>query len=103
MGKLQSALSRIRLVYKRSRTSTKVVVLCAIVLSTVTLLSLRASLLETQARTDALRDQAAQLEQENENLSDKIGELGSVDSVEDIAKEELDLVNPDTTIFQPGN
>lgn len=93
--------SKIRFVYKRSKPLTKVVVLCAIVLSMVTLLALRQQLLDAQTLKDTLKDQASQLEQENGQLKDKIDSLGSIDSVEDIAKEELGLVDPDTVIIDP--
>ena len=93
--------SKIRFVYKRSKPMTKVVVLCAIVLSMVTLLALRQQLLDAQTLKDTLKDQASQLEQENGQLKDKIDSLGSIDSVEDIAKEELGLVDPDTVIIDP--
>lgn len=103
MAKLTEMLSRIKLVYKRSGNLTKIVVLCAIVISTVTLLALRYSLLDTQSRIDALKDQAAGLEQEHDRLEDKNSALGSVDGIKDIAGEELDLVDPDTVIIEPGN
>ena len=93
--------SRIRLVYKRSKPLTKIVVLCAIVLSMVTLLAIRQQLLDTQALKDSLKDKASQLEQENGQLEDKIDSLGSIDSVEDIARDELGLVDPDTVIIDP--
>ena len=35
------------------------------------------------------------------DLEGKIQDLGSVQSVYDIAQEELGLVNPDTVVFQP--
>ena len=95
--------SRIRLVYKRSSRLTKLAVCAAIVLSTATLLVLRSSTLDAQAKADALRDQAAQLEQENNRLEDQIDDLGSVDSVEQIAQEELGLVDPNTVIIKPEN
>ena len=101
MTNLTNLFSRFRLVYKRSRTVTKVVVLCAIVLSMVALLAIRQQLLDTQTLKDLLNDKAAQLEQENGQLEDKIDNLGSVDSVEQIAKDELDLVDPDSVIIQP--
>jgi len=93
--------SRFRLVYKRSKPLTKIVVLCAIVLSMVTLLAIRQQLLDAQTLKDSLKDKASQLEQENGQLEDKIDSLGSIDSVEDIAKDELGLVDPDTVIITP--
>ena len=52
-----------------------------------------------QARTGELRDEAAALEHQNSELEDKIGELGSVKSVEDIARSELGLADPNTLIL----
>ncbi len=101
MAGRNNPFSRIRLVIKRGKPLTKIVVLCAIVLSMATLLLLRQQLLDTQAMKDSLKDKAAQLEQENGQLEDKIDKLGSVDSVEQIAQEELGLVDPDSVIFQP--
>ena len=101
MAKRTNPFSRFRLVYKRSKPLTKIVVLCAIVLSMVTLLAIRQQLLDAQALKDSLNDKAAQLEQENGQLEDKIDGLGSVDSVEQIAKDELGLVDPDTVIIEP--
>ena len=100
---VRNLTGRIRLVYKRSSKLTKVAVCAAIALSTVTLLVLRSATLDAQAKADALRDQAAQLEQENNRLEDQINDLGSVDSVEQIAQEQLGLVDPSTIIIKPEN
>lgn len=91
--------SRIRLVYRRSSTLLKCVVLTAIILCTVCLMVLRSSILEARAETDALRTQAAALEQDNQQLETNIAELGTVESVKRIALELLGLVSPDTIIF----
>ena len=52
--------------------------------------------------TQVLTDQAAAALVENAELTEKIGELGSVQSVKDIAQEELDLVDPDIVVIQPN-
>ena len=101
MGKLINKLRRIRLVYRRSSTLTKTVVLSAIALSMVALLTLNLTISATQRKTRELAEQAAQLEQENNNLGDKIDNLGSADSVEEIARDEHGLVKPGTVIIQP--
>ncbi|MBO5130566.1 MAG: hypothetical protein J6B95_09520 [Oscillospiraceae bacterium] len=67
------------------------------------LLTLRLAMTGIEHSTDKLADQAAALEQSNIDLEEKIGQLGSVQSVMDIAREELGLVNPDTVIFEPEN
>lgn len=94
-------LKRIRIKYRRSSTLTKTVVMSAIVLSMTALLILHITADATRQKTDDLTDQAAQLEQENEQLEENIDGLGSADSVEQIAKDELGLVDPDTVVIQP--
>ena len=54
-------------------------------------------------QTQAVLDQAAALEQENTELTEKKENLGSSSSIKEIAKEELGLVDPDTIIFDPNN
>ena len=101
MKRLLARLKRIRFVYRRSSNATKMAVMCAIVLSVAALVALSISTHAANVRAQELKDQAAQLEQENDRLEDKIDSLGSADSVEDIAKDELGLVDPDTVIVKP--
>lgn len=54
-------------------------------------------------QTQAVLDQAAALEQENAELTEKKESLGSSSSIKEIAKEELGLVDPDTIIFDPNS
>ena len=102
MANRNHPLRHIRLVYRRTPMMIKVVVLSAIVLSTATLLTLRGGLLNAQKQNEALRDQAQHEEQEKAKLEGYIDDLGSVDSVDRIAEEELGLVDPDSVIFQPN-
>lgn len=101
--RLRKLLSRVQVVYKRSSNVTKIVVLCAIVLSSITLMVLGGVIRDTQARTDALRAQASRLEQENKRLETLIENLGTVAGIQQIAKEELGLVDPDSVIIKPQN
>ena len=94
-------LGRIRLVYRRSSTLVKCVVLAALVLSTLALLVLRWAILDTKAQLEQQRNEAAVLEQENRDLSHAISQLGTVQSVEELAGRLLGLVDPDTIIFLP--
>ena len=102
MATFFDTLKRIRFVRKRSSRLTKLILLCSVLLSAVTLLTLGIHLHNEQLQANALRDQAAQLEQENDRLQDKIDILGSVDSVEQIAREQLGLEYPSGIIFNPG-
>jgi len=101
MEKFLRTLSRIKLVYTRSSTLLKCVVLAAIVLSTAALITLRAATLEEQARLEALRSEAAMLEQDNRRVRENISELGTLQGVKRIAREELGLADPDTVIIAP--
>lgn len=92
---------RVRLVYRRSSTLLKCVVLTTIVFSTLALLTLRFAILDAQRQSEALRDEAAKLEQENQELSRSIAQLGTVQSVTELAGKLLGLVDPDTVIFLP--
>lgn len=101
MERIVRLLKRVRLVYRRSSRLTKAVVLSAIILSMAALVTLNLTQSAVQDRTDELADQAAQLEQENQKLEENIDGLGSADSVEQIAKDELGMVDPDTVVIEP--
>lgn len=93
----------VRFVRRPSSKLTKLAICLAITFSMVTLLVLHAVTLNIREQAQALKDQAQQLEQENSQLEDKIDSLGSLEGVEDIAKDELGLVDPDTIIIEPEN
>ena len=79
----------------------KIVLIVLIAFSILALIALRwvhSGILE---ETRNLKDEAAAVEQANEDLKEKKDNLGSVQSVQDIAREELGLVDPDTIILEP--
>lgn len=84
---------------RRSGLLTKVVVLLVVVCSTVTLMSQRTQIRAKQAEYQKLNQQVAQLEQENTQLQADLAGLGSDDSVRDIARRELGLVENGEIIF----
>lgn len=92
---------RIRLVYRRSSTLLKCVVLSAIVVCSAVLLCLRFAILDAKEQAEIQRQEAAELEKENSALEDSISQLGTVQSVTDLAGKLLGLVDPDTVIFLP--
>ena len=73
-GKLRS---RIRWVYKRSSRATKIAVCAAVIVSLGVLLVIRSETLAAQQRYQEELEQAQKLEQENDQLKDKIENLGS--------------------------
>ena len=100
MVQFKTPFQNIKVVYRRSKPLTKVVVIAAIVLSMAALITLRWTLNDIQQQTQDMKAEAARLEQENAELEDKIDQLGSVQSAMDIAQEELGLVDPDTVVIE---
>ena len=100
MADIHAFLSRFQLQYRRTPTLHKVVVAAAIVLASLTLVSLRLGHWEAEAKLSELQHRANLLEQENQELREDIDRLGTTDSIREIAKEELGLVDPDTIIIE---
>ena len=92
-----------KLVVKRSSRTTKIVVCTAVLLSVVTILVLHSATLDAQARAEAWRQKAQQLEQENQKLEEKIENLGTLEGIKDIAQDELGLTDKDTVVLEPEN
>ena len=103
MSKIRYFLSHFQLQYRRTPALHKVVVAAAIVLSSITLISLRLAHWENEEKLANLRHQAAVLEQRNEELRRDIENLGTTDSIRQIAQEELGLMDPDTIIFEQAD
>ena len=77
----------------------KIILIILILFSIVALIALRWVHNGILTQIDELKDEASGLEYANKVLDKKTEELGSVQSIQDIAKEELGLVDPDTTII----
>ncbi len=99
MVKLNSLSNRFRIVFRRSPILLKCAVLITIVLSIGALTILRIGITQTQDQTNALRVQAAQLEQENEKLDKLYRERETVEGTKAIAHEFLGLVEKDAVIY----
>lgn len=91
----------IKVVFRRSRTLTKLVVLAVVVLSTVTLLTLGAAIIKARSRAEDYRGQAIALEQEKSRLEQYIEELGTIQGILRLAREKLGLIEPDSLVIQP--
>ena len=79
----------------------KIILILLILFSIVTLIALRWVHNGILTQIDELKDEASGLEYANEVLEQKTEDLGSVQSIQDIAKEELGLVDPDTILIDP--
>lgn len=79
----------------------KAVLIVLIVLSTAALVALRWVHNGIQAETQRKTEQAAAMEGENADLQEKIDSIGSVQSIRQIAQDELGLADPDTILIHP--
>ena len=92
---------KFRIELRSSSNLLKIVVAALIVFSMAALLALGWMGRGLAERTQAQKDSAAALEQENRDLQEKIDNADSVQGVQDIAREELGLVDPNTIVIQP--
>ena len=90
-----------RVAFRPSPRLLKLVLLVALIASTITLLALRFALLDEKDKAEALRQQAVALEQENAKLERTNALLGTVQGVRELATELLGLVDPNTIVFEP--
>ena len=101
MAKIREKLKLIKLRLRPSPRSTKIMLIVAILFAMTALIALRIQINKLESREAELLDKAAALEQDNRNLKENIGILGSVQSIIQIARDELGLVDPDTVILEP--
>ena len=101
MAKIKEKLKLIKLRLRPSPRSTKIMLIVAILFAMTALIALRMAITDLDNRAEDLRKKAAAMEQENKDLQENIGILGSVQSIIQIARDELGLVDPDTVILDP--
>ena len=101
MAKIKEKLKLIKLRLRPSPRSTKIMLIVAILFAMTALIALRIQITKLENREADLRDKAAALEQDNKDLQENIGILGSVQSIIQIARDELGLVAPDTVVLSP--
>lgn len=102
MDELREFFSRIKLVRMRTPNLVKIVLIIVIVLCMGVLITLRLGVMDLKHRTENLRDEASVLDDANAALDEKIQDVDSIQSVVDIARDELGLVEPGTIIFETG-
>ena len=79
----------------------KLILILLILTSIVALIALRWVHTGILTAITDLKEEASGLEYANEELDRKTEQLGSVQSIQDIAEEELGLVDPDTILIDP--
>ena len=100
MADFEKFFSKFQLVKIRGRKLTIVMLVIAIVLSMGALAALHISRIKLENETEDLRNTAAHLEAENEDLLEDIEQVDSIRGIVGIAEEELGLVQPDAVFYQ---
>ncbi len=98
MSQKKSFFQKYRVVFHSSPLGLKFGLLITILVAIVVLSVMGGYIVGSKGSTEDLRHQAAELEQKIQQLEDKIDNLGTVDSVIDIAGDELGMVDKDSTI-----
>lgn len=93
---------RIRIVFRRGSLGLKIAVLALITLSLAALVLIWMYTQQARADYEDRRDQAIEYEYANSRLKESIDNLGTVQGIFQIAREELGLVDPDTVIIDPN-
>lgn len=101
MTQKTNPLADVKVVRRKSTALTKIVVATAIVLSMAALLTLHGAIDAAHRDTEALRQQAITLEQENARLKQYEQEQGTLQEILRIAQEKLGLTLPDSIVIQP--
>lgn len=101
MGVILENLKKIKFIPRRGSLLGKAVLLSVVVFSTVTMLVMGSAVAQSRQRAEDLRQSALTLEQEQQDLQNRIDDLGTDEAVRQIAQEELGLVDPDTVIIIP--
>lgn len=94
-------LANTKVEVRRSPTALNVALILLILFCTAALAALGWVRQGLQAQTQQRAAEAAAVEFANRELERKIDALDSVQSIEEIAQEELGLVNPDTIFITP--
>lgn len=99
--KTKAPKKKVKVILRPSPLSLKILLIVLILVSTLALVALRWVTDSIRQETENLREKAAAVEYENGELEQKIDEVDSVKGVQNIAEEELHMVDPNTVIIDP--
>ena len=100
MAEKNGFLSKFQIEHRRSSPAVKIVVIVSILFSILAVAAMTGARINVENRTEMLRQEAARLEHENQDLLERIDLLGTVQSVRQIAEEALGLVDPNAVIIE---
>lgn len=90
-----------KIVLRASPLVLKVILTLLILFSMAALVALRWVHQDIQSEIGVLKAQAAQVEYDNEILEQRSQNVGSVNTIKEIAQDELGLVDPGTVVIRP--
>ena len=102
MVQFKNPFRGIKVEYTRSHPATKLVLIALILVCMAALITLRLTSVQLKREIAELRTEAAELEAQITDLNEKLEQMDSVEGVENIAEDELGLVNPDTIVMDPN-
>ena len=100
MAEKQTPQKTVKVEVRPASNILKIILILLILFSIVALIALRWVHNGILTQIDDLKQEASGLEHANDVLDQKTEDLGSVQSIQDIAKEELGLIDPDTIIIE---
>ena len=103
MAERKNPFRNVRFIVRPGTRKLKIVLFLLILACTIALTALGIVHSHIRQKTQTVLDQAAALEEENKDLAEKKENLGTSSSIRDIAREELDLVDPDAIIIEPNS
>ena len=93
-------LSRFRFERRRSRPALKILVIVCILFSILAVVAMSWARVTVENHTEALRTEAARLEQENSEMENRIDNMDAIQTVREIAREVFGLVDPGTIVIE---
>lgn len=103
MAERKNPFRNIKVIVRPGTRKLKIALILLLLISAAALVALGVVSSRIRQQTQSLLDQAAELEYENAELTDKTEKLGTDDGIRQIAQDELGLVDPDTVILDPNS
>lgn len=94
-------IGNVQIIWRRSGTLLKALVIVLIAFSTAALAALWWVRADIQHRTEQMRTEAAAIISENEKLDERLKDMTSSQTVLEIAEEELGMVSDNTLLIKP--
>jgi cell division protein FtsL len=101
MEEKKNPLKNVKVVVRPSPAALKVLLILVIAFSMAALLTLRLVHNGIQEEIENLKDEAAEFEYANSELDQRLEDPDSIENVQNIAREELGMVDPNTVLIDP--